>query len=271
MSTVTRPRGPLPARVYWTRRLLVVLVALALVFGIARLLGGAGGSGQQPSARPVGAEASSPAGTDPVSSSAPPTTSPQVTVSSAPTPSATGTGASAPRIPLATPTGACANEDVVAVPSAGKRASAGRPVVLSVSLSTKVSPACTWVVSPDSLVVKVTSGADNFWSTQQCPGAVLKQSVVVRKDVATTVAVAWNGQRSDQDCSRSTDWAEPGYYHVAAAAFGADPTDVQFRLYPPAARTVTATPTPTSTAKPSGKPSAKPSAKASAKPSAAAR
>jgi hypothetical protein len=229
--------------VYWTRRLLVVLVVLALVFGVARLLGGGGSGDQGPSARPVGAAASTTAPGEPTPGSSPSGSS-GATGSSVPTPTAGRTGATTPASPLAVPTGACSNADLVAVPSPRGRAAAGRPVVLTVALTTRVSAACTWVVSPDSLVVKVTSGADNFWSTQQCPGAVLKQSVVVRKDVATPVAVAWNGQRSDADCSRSTAWAEPGYYHVAAAAFGSDPTDVQFRLYPPAPRTVTSTPTP---------------------------
>jgi hypothetical protein len=248
--------------VYWTRRLLVVLAALALVFGTARLLGGGGSNGTGPSAQPVGSEASTPA----ASGTAGPTVSPQVTTSSSPAPTAGGTRATAPTSALASPTGACHSGDLVAVPDTKGRASAGRPVVLSIALTTKASPACTWVVSADSLVVKVTSGIDDFWSTQQCPGAVLKQSVVVRRDVATTVAVAWNGQRSDADCSRSTAWAEPGYYHVAAAAFGSDPTDVQFRLYPPTARTVTATPTPeaTRTAAPSASP--KPEGGASGRP-----
>ena len=79
-------------------------------------------------------------------------------------------------------------------------------------------------------MVKVTSGEDRFWSTQDCGGAVPKQSVVVRREAPTTVSMAWNGLRSDADCSRTTSWAEPGYYHVVAAAFGAEPTDVQFRL-----------------------------------------
>jgi hypothetical protein len=61
MTTVTRPRGPLPPRVYWTRRLLVVAVAFALVFGIARLLGSDGSGG--PTAQPVGADASTSAPT----------------------------------------------------------------------------------------------------------------------------------------------------------------------------------------------------------------
>ena len=105
-------------------------------------------------------------------------------------------------------------------------------------------PACNWVVSPDHLVVKVTSGEDRFWSTQDCGGAVPKQSVVVRSEAPTTVSMAWNGQRSDADCSRTTSWADPGYYHVVAAAFGAEPTDVQFRLYRPVRETITASPSP---------------------------
>src|SRR3712207_838388 len=40
MSGVTRPRGPLPARVYWVRRALVLGLAVVLVFAIGRLLQG---------------------------------------------------------------------------------------------------------------------------------------------------------------------------------------------------------------------------------------
>jgi hypothetical protein len=73
---------------------------------------------------------------------------------------------------------------------------------------------------------------------------VPKQAVVVRKDHPATVRVAWNGQRSDDACTRSTSWAEPGTYHVVAAAFGSDPTDEQFQLLIPPAPTVTKTPKP---------------------------
>ena len=55
--------------------------------------------------------------------------------------------------------------------------------------------------------------------------------------------MAWNGQRSDADCTRSTAWAEPGTYHAVAAAFGSDPVDEQFALLTPTPRTITATPT----------------------------
>ena len=42
MGSVSHPRGRLPSRVYWTRRVMVLGVALLLVFGIGKLLGGTG-------------------------------------------------------------------------------------------------------------------------------------------------------------------------------------------------------------------------------------
>ena len=40
MPSTVRPRGPLPARVYWTRRIVVLAVPLLLVVVLARVLGG---------------------------------------------------------------------------------------------------------------------------------------------------------------------------------------------------------------------------------------
>jgi hypothetical protein len=58
------------------------------------------------------------------------------------------------------------------------------------------------------------------------------------------VTVAWHGQRSDAECTRTTPWAEPGFYHVTAAAFGAEPAEQQFQLQSPPRPTITATPKP---------------------------
>lgn len=248
MTPVTRPRGPLPARVYWTRRLLVMAVAFGLVFGIAHLLGSGGSGG--PAARPVGADASS---TAPSASTA--AASPQTTATATGTGTGTAAKAATPTpTPLASPSGPCAGSDVVATPSVKGPAYAGRAVVFTMTLTTRVSPACTWDVSARSLAVKVTSGTDRIWSSQECVGAVPKQAVVVRKDQPVTVSVGWNGQRSDADCTRSTAWAEPGFYHVVAASFGAEPIDQQFELQAPPRPTITATPTPetTPTKKPVG-------------------
>jgi hypothetical protein len=257
--------------VYWTRRLLLVALAFALVFGIARLLGSDGSGG--PSAQPVGATPST---------SDTPVTTPAATPQTTPTGRAARTGkggksATPTPTPLASPSGACADSDVVATPSVEGTAYAGHPVVFTMTLTTRVSEACTWDVSSHTMAVKVTSGSDRIWSSQECSGAVPQQSVVVRRDTPATVAVGWNGQRSDTDCTRSTAWAEPGYYHVIAASFGADPIDVQFELRSPVPRTITATPTPrkspSATAKSSAtsSPGASPTTKPTKKPSAQRR
>ena len=69
-------RGPLPARVYWVRRMLVLGTALLLMFGIARLLGnGSDGSSGADRAAQVAADtsaSSSPTFSDPTTPSATP-------------------------------------------------------------------------------------------------------------------------------------------------------------------------------------------------------
>jgi hypothetical protein len=246
MSTVTRPRGPLPKRVYWTRRVLVLVLALGLVFGIAHMLGGGGGS--TPSARPVGATASP-------DSSAPVSTADAAPLADGGThlkgrrgkagkaAEVAGAKASKTVAPLAVPTGPCDARDVQVTPGVAGTAHAGSPVTFELTLRTVESTACTWTVSPSTLVVKLTSGTDRIWSTQDCKGAVPGESVVVRKDHDASVHVSWRGQRSDATCSRTTSWAQPGFYHIEAAALGAEPTDVQFELRDPAPVTVTPSPT----------------------------
>jgi hypothetical protein len=254
--------------VYWTRRLVLVAVVFALVFGVARLLGG-GGGGNGPSAQPVGAEVSS----SPTSASsfAPPTPAPvgtAPTLSSSPTASQSpSVGKSAGKSPTATalpePSGTCSVDDIVIAPSIKDQAHAGKPVTFAMQLTTKSTPACTFAVAPDSLVVRITSGSDRVWSTQDCPKAVPTRSVVLRKDTPTTLDVTWSAMRSDASCSKTTQWAQPGYYHAMAAVFGAEPVDDQFELLKPVRPTVAAKPSPSSKA--SVKPSSKPSQKKPAK------
>lgn len=231
MSTVTRPRGPLPRRVYWGRRLVVLVVALALVYGIGHLLSGYPMKPDNPSARPAAASQASPTeGRSP---------------GSGPTDSANdgepdGTGGA--KAPLAVPTGPCSDSDVRVSPSVGGTAFAGSDVRITLNLTTLESPACTWEVSPDSVVVKLASGSDRIWSTQDCPAAIEAQSVIVRKDAKTAVDVTWSGQRSDDECTRTTLWAQPGYYFATAAALGAEPADQQFELLTPLRPTITPKP-----------------------------
>lgn len=237
MGSVVHPRGRLPARVYWFRRSMVLLSALALVFAIGRLLGG-GTSGSP--------------GDTAVESAATPTSGPTAQVSASPAagfvgpmplrpagtaaahPSATGTP-----VVLAPPSGPCAIDEVTVTPTV-PTASAGGKVSLVLEL-TGIRPACTFSVTSKTVVAKVTSGKDRIWSTQDCPHAIKPTTVVVRSAAPTTVAVPWSGRRSDDECSRSTAWALPGYYHLTAAAIGSAPATAQFRLGVPPRPVVTKT------------------------------
>lgn len=223
MSSLTR--GPLPARVYWTRRIVLLGTALLLVFGVARVLtAGSDASSGPEKATQVAAEPTP---------TALPTTTP--TVKKKP-------GKRHAPV-LAAPDGPCVDRDIAVTPEV-RNAVAGRDVFIVLHLRTLESPACTWQVSHESLTLKISSGKDDIWSSRECPRVVPTRSVVVRQAVSTDVGITWNGKRSDEDCSRLSNWALPGYYHVAVAALAGEPADEQFELERPTGEVITRSPSP---------------------------
>jgi hypothetical protein len=216
----------LPPRVYWTRRAVVLGVAFLLVFGIARVLGGGsdGRSGAGDTAAQAAGEQTS-------------TRPPTATTTPKSTP-----GKKKKRV-LAQPDGPCASADVKVEARVVHEANDGQ-VRIPLALTGK-DAACTWTVSSRSVVVKIISGNDRIWSSQQCPRPLPESAVVVRSAVATKVVLVWNGRRSEPDCtSDSAGFALPGSYHVVAAALGGEPTDVQFLLTGPPDQVITKTPKP---------------------------
>jgi hypothetical protein len=234
-------RGPLPASVYWRRRLVLLGLAAALVVSLARLLGGSsdGSSADDPVAeQAAGAPTSSATSESPSATTTPkrkPRSTPtQPTTSAAPV--------------LAEPDGPCAADDLEVTPSVVD-AGVGRDVVLLLDVRTLVDEACTWRVSSSSLTLRIRSGSDKIWSSAQCPTSLPVTDLVVRRDVGATLPVIWSdARRSNKECSRQADWAMPGFYHVAAAALGGEPTEVQFELTRPVAAVITPSATPSSSA-----------------------
>jgi hypothetical protein len=239
MGSVTHPRGRLPRRVYWTRRAVILVVALLLVFGIGKMLGG---NGQDPAGTAVQASTSS--------AQQPAPTQGPVAPSQVPRQKA--------KVPLLAPNGVCRDDEVSVVPSV-PRAWGASPITIHLALQ-GLQPACTFKVSPKSLVVMVSSGTDRVWSSQDCPVAIPTSDVVVRSGVATDLDVTWNGRRSDTGCPKLA-YALKGFYHVYAAALGSTPTDVQFEITRAPLRVVrkTAKPKPSETASPTSHPSVHPS------------
>ena len=248
MSPTIRPRGPLPSRVYWTRRILVLGVPLLLVVVIARVLSGSADGRDDPAATAsqVSAE-TTPAPTEEAAPEGEPT-EPTPLGPAAPGADGKGKGKKGkkdvpPEPVLAAPSGPCTADDIVALATI-VQAPGGSDVPITFNLRTRETEACTWQVSPESFTVTITSGDDDIWSTRECPMAIPVQDVVVRREIDTPVTVVWSARRSDETCSRLTEWALPGWYHVQAAALAGEPTDVQFELVRPTSAVITKTVTP---------------------------
>ena len=213
MPTTVRPRGPLPARVYWIRRLVVLAVPLLLVVVVARVLGDSsdGKDESAATARQAGA---------PVATTPAPTAGPTAEV--APDSGKKGRKGKnnepeevvPPEPVLAEPTGPCTESDIVATPILTS-AAGGADVPITINLRTIVTEACTWQASPETMTVTITSGSDYIWSSRECPASIPPQDVVVRQAVDAPVVVTWSAKRSDEECTKWTDWAMPGFYHVA--------------------------------------------------------
>ncbi len=251
MGQGVRQRRRLPRRVYWVRRGLVLGLALLLVFGIGKLLGGNGAD-----------TASSVIEAEPSAAKQTPTES-VVLGPVAPT----GKLTSKVKVPLAPPNGVCRDDEVSAVPSV-PQAWAGGPIVIKVRL-TGTRPACTFEVNSESLVVKVAKGERRLWSSQDCLRSIRPTQVVVRSALAVEVPVLWSGRRSDEQCTTAPGWVMPGFYHVFAAAAGSSPSDVQFEVTLAPTQRITKTPKPrpsSSTSPEATKSSPAPSAKPSKKP-----
>lgn len=218
MSSVTRPRGRLPQRVYWVRRVLVLGTALALVVGIGSLLdlGSDGSSGSTPTAVQAAGEGS-------------------------PSPNAAATSAkdrkhkvdratSTPEPPLPQPTGLCQPGDITISPVV-PRAYGDSEVTIRLELATRYSPACTWPMSADTLTYKIANRkVGDFWSSLDCPGQVPTRTLTLRKDTPVWTTVTWDSRGSAHGCPGRSDWALPDWYVVSVAAFDGEPVEVAFRL-----------------------------------------
>jgi hypothetical protein len=238
MSSVIRPAGPLPSRVYWVRRLLLLAI-LVLFLSVAWLMVG----------RVLGS-ADAPAATGSTSGGGTPAVEPGHSGgggsngSGGSSPGGNGPGqheagghghhgASAPghrhqgdrhdqgKRVFAQPTGDCAPTDVgmsVSVDDAGP----GQPTPVTLTFTSLASPACTLAITPDSLMLRITSGEDVVWSSDDCPDDLLAKELVVRSHPATDYTLVWNGFRSTPSCAAPGKITKPGGYWAEAALIGAD-------------------------------------------------
>lgn len=241
-----KPSGPLPPRVYWLRRLgLLVVGVLLVVVALAWLSNGRNDSSAAtgPRTRPTTTHPATASSTPGHTSPTDPGRSPgrthhsgshqprhpghgRGTQGGAPHsqhPGSRHTPSAAPTTPLATPTGECDPRQVgmsIDVPDSVE----GHPNTATLVLTVPASvDACTLQITPESLVVHITSGSDVVWSSNDCPDALPARQVVVRHDPATVYSLSWNGRRSTGHCGGSPGAVAPagGYWVEAALISGA--------------------------------------------------
>ncbi|MDQ1583778.1 MAG: hypothetical protein QOF36_1832 [Microbacteriaceae bacterium] len=202
MSTIKHPVGPQPSKVYWRRRLIVGLGALAVIVIVALIFLRPGSSkgNTAPTATPV--------------TTATKTATPQPTT--IPTTATTASGA------------ACkaANISVVAITDAGSYA-AGQLPQLSLSVTNTGTAACKLNAGSSQQVFTITSGKEVYWKSTDCQTAPVDAEILLQpgKTIKSAAPIAWDRTRSDpKTCAaqRSQVPAGGASYHLQVSVAGID-------------------------------------------------
>lgn len=196
MSLHWQPVGPEPASTYWTRRGVVLLLALLVVWSLVALL--SGGDDEQT----LGQAAPSP------SPSAPDTAVPTVS----PSPSASPSASASP-----SPTGDCADTDLALTAKAERDSYAvgATPTLILTVRNTSDRP-CRRDLGQGAAELLVTSGSDRIWSSDDCRPGGDPGSTVLDPGEEDTQRLTWSATRSRPGCEGEETRIEPGTYVVSA-------------------------------------------------------
>jgi hypothetical protein len=250
---VIHPVGPEEPRTYWVRRALVVAAVLIILALIVTLVVNAASTGSAVAANPSPA-APSPLvvqTSTPIETAAP---TPSSTASESASASATRTAkasatakaagkatakasgkttAKASAKPSATPTKkavpvAC-DPDKVRVTLNGKQhLKRKQKDKFEMSLINGGDQTCIAAVGPKNFELKIYSGKDRIWSSDDCSTAVRPINTKLKSQQAVAWTMTWNGRRSRDDCKNRPEIPRAGTYFATAQLKGAKP--VQLRM-----------------------------------------
>jgi len=196
MSTLLRPTGSLPSRVYWRRRLvLVAVVVLVVVLGAVAVKGLASGSDADGGPAP-----------------GPTTTA---------TPTASGTAG----VPLCTDDALTTSLEVN-----GSDFAAGVEPAFTVTMTNTSDVACLVDVSPETRTVTVTSGPARVWGSGDCVTSTASKTLLIGAGKSEASTLTWDRTRSEEGCPRTGVVAKAGTYRATADVLGAQSQEVVFRL-----------------------------------------
>lgn len=191
-----QPVGPLPASTYWRRRLVLLGVVLLVLLLLTKACGGSSGKSN------LSAAAASPA---------PSAAAPVRSVAPSPVPSPVPSVAPSPAAPRPCPDGVL---QVTAVADATSYASGAAPR-FTLTVRNTGTAACTRALGPDAVELRVFSGEDRIWSSDDCNGAKGQGVLTLPAGTARATTVQWSGKRTKPGCVVGAV-AQPGTYRVTA-------------------------------------------------------
>lgn len=205
MSTVLHPVGPNPARVYWVRRIAVLLAIALVVAGIG-----------------LGAWAAGLIGGDSADA-----VSPGDDAAAVVDPSGDEADAGAPAAPVD-----CTPADLqLAVATDAVQYPAGVNPVLQVTVTNAGSTACTVDAGDVAREVIISSGSDRIWSTKDCAGAeTASRQLLLDAGAKDPVEISWTRVRSAEACPADLPAPKEGTYQVVASLLGASSAPAVFAL-----------------------------------------
>jgi hypothetical protein len=248
MTSVLHPVGPEPEQTYWARRLAVVISLVVVVGVLAALIVSGLSTGSAVSAAPVPPPVAVPSAAT-VSPSASPVPSASATSSASASPSAAArSGASASPSPS---TAAKSKAKAEASKAPSRKPATAAPVAcapaklrttltgkqtlkpkqdnrFTLSLINGSDATCKLALTPENFELKIYSGTDRIWSSNDCSTAVKPIARNVKAEDAVEWTMTWDGNRSRKDCKDRPEVPQPGTYFATAQFDGAKP--VQLRM-----------------------------------------
>ncbi len=191
------PVGPLPASTYWRRRVVVLLVVVAVLL-LAKMAFGGGNDDTGDKDALAAAASPSPRPSSPAPS--PSTAAPSV--------------AASPAGPVVVPACGDAALQVTAVADADSYPKGAAPRFTLSVVNTGTTP-CRRALGPDAVELRVFSGEDRIWSSDDCSKGTGQGILELPPGEARQLTVQWPGKRTKPGCDTG-DVAAPGTYRVSA-------------------------------------------------------
>ena len=213
------PRGPLPPGVYWVRRVVAVLVIIAVVLAARWAYHRVRST---PSASPTASPTASVTTTPTASHSATPTVSHSATPTASHSPSPS---------PSASTLRSCANSDIrVTASTDAATYVVGSTPKLRMRIQNVSSTPCRRDLGAAANELLITSGTAHVWSSDDCNPSSTSDIQTMPPDQSFSVSVTWLGRLSAKGCPANEPYAQPGSYKLVGRNGSVSSTPAIFAL-----------------------------------------